>query len=68
MLVLTRRLGEKLSITLDGKELIVTFIHRKGGQIRLGFSGDKDFQIDRVEKEKKPSEGGFANIEQKTEE
>jgi carbon storage regulator len=46
MLVLTRKLGEKV-ITSNG--IIVTVVEIDRGKIRLGFEGPSDVSIDREE-------------------
>ena len=46
MLVLTRKLGEKVNI---GDNVSVTVVQIKGKQVRLGFTAPQDTRIDRSE-------------------
>lgn len=46
MLILTRRVGESLRI---GKEVTVTVLGVKGGQVRLGVEAPKDVAVHRQE-------------------
>ena len=46
MLLLTRRLGEKLSI---GENVTVTVVSIKGNQIRIGIDAPREVQVDRAE-------------------
>ena len=47
MLVLTRKLGEKVNI---GDDVSVTVVQIKGKQVRLGFNAPKETRIDRPER------------------
>ena len=46
MLILTRRIGEKLVI---GENVIVTILAAKGSQIRIGIEAPRDIQVHREE-------------------
>ena len=46
MLILTRRVGEKLII---GENVTVTVLGVKGNQIRIGFDAPRDVQVNREE-------------------
>ena len=46
MLILTRRIGEKLII---GESVTVTVMSAKGSQIRLGIDAPRDVQVHREE-------------------
>ncbi len=46
MLILTRRVGEKLII---GDDVTVTVLGIKGNQVRLGISAPKDLSVHRQE-------------------
>jgi carbon storage regulator len=57
MLVLTRKIGEKITI---GNDITVTVLAVKGTQIRLGIDAPKDVIVDRneiSEKRKKSAQG-----------
>ena len=69
MLILTRRVGEKLII---GDDVIVTILSLKGNQIRVGIDAPREVKVhrqevfDRIQKEKEreklsvvPSTGRF---------
>jgi len=69
MLILTRRVGEKLII---GDDIIVTILSLKGNQIRVGIDAPREVKVhrqevfDRIQKEKEreklsvvPSTGRF---------
>ncbi len=45
MLVLCIDVGQKIVIA-DG-EVVVTYLEKRGGKIRLGFEASKDISIDR---------------------
>lgn len=50
MLVLTRRPGEELIITLpDGSLITVAVLGLRGNQIRLGVEAPKNVAVDRLE-------------------
>ena len=46
MLVLTRRVGEKLII---GENVTVTVLGVKGGQVRIGINAPRDVSVNREE-------------------
>jgi carbon storage regulator CsrA len=46
MLILTRRIGEKLVI---GDNVIITIMAAKGSQIRIGIEAPRDIQVHREE-------------------
>jgi len=69
MLILTRRVGEKLII---GDDIIITILSLKGNQIRVGIDAPREVKVhrqevfDRIQKEKEretlsvvPSSGKF---------
>jgi sRNA-binding carbon storage regulator CsrA len=50
-LALTRKLDEQILIQdKDGAECLITVARISGGQVRLIFSAEHDFQINRLEK------------------
>ena len=46
MLILTRRIGEKLMV---GDDVTVTVLGVQGGQIRVGINAPKDIEVHREE-------------------
>lgn len=46
MLILTRKVGEKLII---GDDIVVTILGEKSGQIRIGIDAPKDVDVHREE-------------------
>ena len=62
MLILTRRVGEKLII---GENVTVTVLGVKGAQVRVGINAPRDVSVNREEiyerilKERKMLNGGF---------
>ena len=46
MLILTRRVGERIVI---GENVIVTILGIKGNQIRVGIAAPRDIQVNREE-------------------
>ena len=46
MLILTRRIGEKLVI---GEDVIITVLAAKGSQIRIGIEAPREIQVHREE-------------------
>jgi carbon storage regulator len=65
MLILTRRIGEKLVI---GDDVIVTVLGVKGNQIRIGIDAPLDVQVHREEiyerilKERAANKGNTSDI------
>ena len=50
MLILTRRTGEDVDITLeDGRRITITLLGVKGNQVRYGINAPKTITIDRSE-------------------
>ena len=49
ILILTRRVGEKLMIELDGQLVEVVPLGIKGNQVRLGIKADKSVAVHREE-------------------
>lgn len=49
MLLLSRKPGESIDLTLGTKQIKVTILAIHGGQIRLGFTGDPSIKILRSE-------------------
>lgn len=52
MLILTRRVGEKIIIgnaPIEGDNIIVTVLGMKGGQIRVGINAPKNVSVHRQE-------------------
>lgn len=50
MLILTRRIGEQIDITLeDGRRITITQLGVKGNQVRYGIDAAKTIIIDRHE-------------------
>ncbi|MGD9022065.1 MAG: carbon storage regulator CsrA [Lysobacterales bacterium] len=64
MLILTRRVGEKLVI---GENVTVTVLGVKGNQIRIGIDAPPEIQVHREEifqrilQERKEAEGNYGN-------
>ncbi|HEU0265267.1 MAG TPA: carbon storage regulator [Geobacterales bacterium] len=48
MLVLTRRVGEMVSI---GEDIIIKVVEVRGGQVRLGIAAPEELNISRVDRE-----------------
>lgn len=46
MLILTRKVGEKLII---GDDIVVTILGEKSGQIRIGIDAPRDIEVHREE-------------------
>ena len=46
MLVLTRRPGESIIV---GKDIVITVIEIKGGQVRIGIDAPREVQVHREE-------------------
>lgn len=49
MLVLSRRIGEKIVIELPGKMVEIVVLRIEPGKVRLGFAGARDISIVRAE-------------------
>lgn len=49
MLILTRRINEKLVIDFNGKKVEVSVLGIKGNQVRIGCNADRDVEIHREE-------------------
>lgn len=58
MLILTRRVGEKLII---GEDIVVTILALNGGQIRVGIDAPKNVEVHREEVWKRIKEEGNRN-------
>lgn len=59
MLVLTRRKGERVVISVDGKVLVTIVVTMvAGGQATLAFGADKSVRIDREEVSNRRNERG----------
>lgn len=56
MLVLSRKLGEKIVIGAD-REIVLTVVHIDKGKIRLGIEAPRNIDIMREELLPKPKEG-----------
>lgn len=48
-LQISRKVGDKVVIFLNGKELTLTVEEFRGNSVRLSFHGDRDFQVYRQE-------------------
>ena len=49
MLVLSRRIGESIELTIDGKKAVFTLLGINGAQARIGISADQDIKVLRSE-------------------
>lgn len=49
MLVLSRRIGEKIVISIAGKEVVLSIVSVRDGKVRLGFEADPSIIIHREE-------------------
>lgn len=49
MLVLTRKAGEAVKVTVGGEVLWVTLLSERRGKVRLGFAGGPEVVIEREE-------------------
>lgn len=49
MLVLSRKRNEKITLTVDGKEVELTVVRIDNNKVRIGFEADLDVQILRTE-------------------
>lgn len=58
MLILTRRIGEKLII---GEDIVVTILGVNGNQIRIGIDAPKDVDVHREEVWQRIKEEGNRN-------
>ena len=50
MLILTRRIGEKITI---GEDIVATILSVKGNQVRVGIDAPKNVQVHREEIKKR---------------
>jgi len=57
MLVLTRKIGERIMI---GEDIVLTVIDCTSGRVRLGFEGPKEVQIDREEIRRKRDDSSIS--------
>lgn len=65
MLVLTRREGESITVSLpDGSEVKIIVTQIKGAQVRIGFLAPKTINIERYDEERK-LERELLNIKKK---
>ena len=51
MLVLTRKVGERIAIG-ENQEVVVTVVAIHGGRVRLGFEADASIPVHRIEPDK----------------
>lgn len=58
MLLLARKIGQSVTLEVDGKTTIITLLSINGNQVRLGFSGSPEVKILRNELHKKGSSNG----------
>ncbi len=49
MLVLSRRLGEAIRVTVNGQPIIVTVVDIFGGRVKLGIDAPDHVEINRAE-------------------
>ena len=54
MLVLTRRIGEEVRITVGDREVVVSVVEIRGKQVRLGFKSDPDVRFERIGMKRRP--------------
>lgn len=69
MLILTRRVGEKIVIGHPAGDIVVTVLGVRGGNVRIGIKAPKDVQVHREEIYKRIVAGNLeklAEIESRT--
>lgn len=49
MLILTRKQGERITVQLCGREVVLEVTKISGNKVRLGFDADRDINIIRNE-------------------
>ncbi len=65
MLVLTRKVGERIAIG-ENQEVVVTVVALGGGRVRLGFEADASIPVHRIEPDKKVTPTEFGHPFQET--
>lgn len=58
MLMLTRRIGERLIITAGDREIAISVVENKENQVTLGIVADKDVAVHREEVHRKLKQDG----------
>jgi carbon storage regulator len=58
MLVLSRRVGEKIVIECDGKAIAIEVVEVRGDKVRLGIDAERSVAIYRAELLEKPQPKG----------
>lgn len=56
MLVLGRREGQQILVTIDGKELLLTINAIVGETVKIGIEGPMEFKVTRPDYKKKEKE------------
>lgn len=49
MLVLSRKRGERVVVTIEGKEIVIVIADIIGPRAKIGFEGPREVQIKRAE-------------------